>query len=208
MSKSLKILFVCSEMSPLAGTGGLAEVAGALPCALRKLGHDVRAALPFYRVIPRQSIGENLCECRAVLAGTEVLGALHEGQLSDEGLPLYLIEHRNFFDREHLYGENGSGYRDNVARFSFSVRLFLTDLKESAGSPILFTAMTGTWLYCPPISKLSIVKIHFGRTCRHSLQFIILLIRDNPRPMNCPLQVLVQTCSVQIALSIMAILTL
>src|SRR5256885_667291 len=48
VGKSLKILFVASECTPFAKTGGLADVAGALPKALKVLGHDVRVILPYY----------------------------------------------------------------------------------------------------------------------------------------------------------------
>lgn len=47
----MKILVVSVEVSPLAKVGGLADVAGALPKALHKLGHDVRIAMPLYRMI-------------------------------------------------------------------------------------------------------------------------------------------------------------
>lgn len=51
MPKSLKILFVSSEVDPFAKTGGLADVAGALPKTLAALGHEVRTVLPRYRSI-------------------------------------------------------------------------------------------------------------------------------------------------------------
>ena len=48
---SLKILFVSAELTPLAKVGGLADVAGSLPKALKHLGHDVRIAIPKYKQI-------------------------------------------------------------------------------------------------------------------------------------------------------------
>ena len=42
----MKILFVTPELAPWVKTGGLGDVAGALPAALRALGHDVRVLVP------------------------------------------------------------------------------------------------------------------------------------------------------------------
>jgi len=50
MTESLRVLFLASEAAPFAKTGGLADVAGSLPNALKKLGVDVRVGLPFYRM--------------------------------------------------------------------------------------------------------------------------------------------------------------
>ena len=47
----MKILFVASEVTPFAKTGGLADVASALPKALARLGHDVRIVMPKYRAV-------------------------------------------------------------------------------------------------------------------------------------------------------------
>ena len=47
----MKILFVSSEVVPFAKTGGLADVAGSLPKALKEIGHDVRVYMPRYKKV-------------------------------------------------------------------------------------------------------------------------------------------------------------
>ena len=56
-NKKLKILIAASEVVPYAKTGGLADVTGALPKALRKAGHDVRIVMPFYKQIDAEKCG-------------------------------------------------------------------------------------------------------------------------------------------------------
>ena len=52
MPAPIKVLFVSSEVAPYAKTGGLADVVGALPKALRALGMDVRVVMPLYAGMP------------------------------------------------------------------------------------------------------------------------------------------------------------
>ncbi len=56
MTVPLKVLFVASECAPFAKTGGLGEVIGALPPALRRQGVDVRVVMPLYADIPSRQL--------------------------------------------------------------------------------------------------------------------------------------------------------
>ncbi|AUX20574.1 glycogen synthase [Sorangium cellulosum] len=70
----LKILFVVSECVPFAKTGGLADVAGALPMALAAAGHDVRVVLPAYSVCKRY-LAHQAALAEALPEGTRPLAA-------------------------------------------------------------------------------------------------------------------------------------
>ena len=68
----LRILMAFSEVAPFAKTGGLADVAGALPSALSELGCDVRVVMPFYnrfieKIADKKLSVENL-SCRGYLS--------------------------------------------------------------------------------------------------------------------------------------------
>lgn len=118
----MKILFVASEVNPFAKTGGLADVAGALPRELRRLGHDVRIVMPFYRAVERSgaSIRKGRKSVEVTLEGRLCRGFLRQTQLGD--IPVYLIEQREFFGREFLYGPPDGDYSDNPQRFAYFCR--------------------------------------------------------------------------------------
>jgi starch synthase len=67
MTDKLKILFLSPEAVPFAKTGGLGDVAGALPAALKQLGADVRLVLPLYR-----TVREGDFEMRPLLHGLKI----------------------------------------------------------------------------------------------------------------------------------------
>ncbi len=120
MDKALKILFLSPEAVPFAKTGGLADVAGALPAALKGLGNDVRLILPLYRVVregdfPMRSVVEAL---EAPLGREKLVARILKTETED-GVPVYLIQREDLYDRPNLYGNEIGDYYDNLERFTF-----------------------------------------------------------------------------------------
>jgi len=118
----LNILIAASEVVPFAKSGGLADVAGALPKALRTLGHDVRVVMPRYYVVDRERYALKRLEgSLGVPMGSmgEAWGAVYEGILPGSDVPVYFIEHEGFFGRKGLYDDEGFSYGDNDSRFIF-----------------------------------------------------------------------------------------
>jgi starch synthase len=122
MATPLKVLFVTSECAPFAKTGGLGEVIGALPKALRRHGLDVRVIMPLYAGMPWQHF-EPL---EGILSVPMWFGTAHArvrlGRLPHSAVPVYFVEHHRYFDRPHLYGAPSEAYPDNLERFAFLSR--------------------------------------------------------------------------------------
>ncbi len=123
MAQRLRVLLVASEASPFAKTGGLGDVAGALPRALRALGHDVRVLIPRYRGVERHAAAIRTIVPRLeVPVGDRRVGAALLGTETSGGVPVYFLEQDQYFDREGLYGEGDADYADNCERFVFFCR--------------------------------------------------------------------------------------
>ena len=122
MDKSLKILLVASEAVPFAKVGGLADVAGALPKALRQLGHDAKLALPRYGRINEAEFGlTEVLEPLPVPVGSDYESASISESVV-EGMPAYLVGNDRYFGREEVYG-----YDDDGERFVFFCRAYIKD---------------------------------------------------------------------------------
>lgn len=121
----LNILIAASEVVPFAKTGGLADVAGALPKALRALGHDVRIVMPRYYIVDREKYNLQLMKGElGIPMGVmgEMWAGVYEGRLPSTDIPIYFIDHEGYFGRSGLYDDNGEGFRDNDNRFIFFSR--------------------------------------------------------------------------------------
>lgn len=112
----LKVLIISSEAAPFAKSGGLGDVVGSLPKALKDLGVDVRVVIPKYKTIPEK-----------YFQGIRYLGAF-ETHLSwrkqkagilykDWDFPVYFIENDYYFGRDGYYG-----YNDDFERFAYFSR--------------------------------------------------------------------------------------
>ena len=114
----MKIAMIASEVVPFAKTGGLADVAGALPLVLEDCGQDVIIIMPRYKCVTQ---------------GKFKLGRVSKDVSSatiGKNIKVYFIENDLYFNRDSLYVDKGGDYKDNLERFAYFCRRALDLLKE------------------------------------------------------------------------------
>lgn len=114
----MKVVFASSEVFPFAKTGGLADVCGALPIALEKLGIDVTVFLPHFRFIDAAKFGVE-----------RVNNQLSRATIG-QNIDVFFIENNLFFGREGIYGDTYGDYGDNLQRFQFFSLKVLEVIKQ------------------------------------------------------------------------------
>ncbi|MBV8273484.1 MAG: glycogen synthase GlgA [Cupriavidus sp.] len=115
---TLRQLLVASEIYPLAKTGGLADVCGALPKAIARLGIDVRLMMPAYpEALARLVAPRHIADLACLLPGVSV--RVVEGSMPDSGLRIWLVDCPELFDRPGTpyQDPNGCEWEDNALRF-------------------------------------------------------------------------------------------
>ena len=118
MASKKNILFAVSEFAGIVKTGGLADVAGALAPFMRDMGHDIRVVMPAYTEALKALATDVVAKGEVRLNAFSPLGfAIRQGEYG--GVPIYLIEHDHYFDREGIYSYGGEGFDDNAERFAF-----------------------------------------------------------------------------------------
>jgi starch synthase len=134
----MRVVFAASECVPYVKTGGLADVIGALPAELARLGHEVCVYLPFYRHVQTKVKQRNVI-IRSLTIPFEYYnrfvtildGGLHEG------VQFYFVDSPELFDREYIYATPTGDYADNWERFGLFCRAVLESTKQ-IGVPDIF----------------------------------------------------------------------
>ena len=143
----LRVLVASSEVVGFAKTGGLADVAGALPRALARRGHQVAVVMPYYHAVrkaglPVEKTGATL---PVPMADRVLASRLLRARLPNSDVPVYLVEHPPFFERDErpghgLYQQSMPGgyksdYLDNAERFTFFCRAVLETVPHLGFTP-------------------------------------------------------------------------
>lgn len=120
----MKLLYTAFECAPFFKTGGLGDVAGALPKALQKKGIQTIVVLPYFTFMPERY----KVNCQDVLSFTLTVGWRKQycgiKSLDFNGVRYYFVDNLYYFDRDQIYG-----YSDDVERFAF-FQLAVIELME------------------------------------------------------------------------------
>lgn len=169
----MKILYVSSEIAPFSRTGGLGDVAGSLPVALSELGAEVIVATPKYQDVNQEAfrLTDTGIDFQVEISDRSEAGHAWLGRLGDS-IPVYLITHDHYFNREGYYGNEHGDYVDNAERFIFFSRAVLELMIKLGEKPDIIhcndwqTAMIPLYLKtkyngCPNFSEVgTVMTVH------------------------------------------------
>jgi starch synthase len=111
-----RILMITSEAAPFAKTGGLADVLGALPPALAKLGEEVAVVMPRYGTV-RLDGSTRISDAMRIPVGPNAFTVAID-QVEREGVRYLFVDCPPLYARAGIYGEGGVAYVDNHIRFA------------------------------------------------------------------------------------------
>jgi uncharacterized membrane protein YbhN (UPF0104 family) len=161
----VRILFPASEVDPYSKTGGLADVAGSLPLALARRGHEVRVVTPRYRVVDASKLEHTTRRFTLEFPFGPIEVTTFEAR-PHERLTQVFLEVPALFDRAGLYGERGD-YPDNARRF--------TTLAVGALNPLLDrrpAAVIGPWVISGGWLSFASVVLRFVLTVGAALALV------------------------------------
>ncbi|MBV9493052.1 MAG: glycogen synthase [Acidobacteria bacterium] len=142
----MRIVFATAEVSPIAKTGGLGDVCGSLPKALRELGHEVVIFMPMYRQA-REWFAKNNVEPeplgeRFMLSWADWTTDIRFFRTSLPGtdIPLVLTENQFLFERPHIYSPRPDGSDDYLERYTIFCRAVINACERFQFAPDILHA--------------------------------------------------------------------
>jgi len=128
----MRIAHLASEVMPFSKTGGLADVAGALPPALAALGHEVTVVAPGHRPTLKDTLpGEPRGEVSALGLSARLNVLMHRG------VRVVLLDCPTLYVRPALYSLPDGDFPDNSVRFAFFARAALAALAKLGGVEVV-----------------------------------------------------------------------
>jgi starch synthase len=152
--EKLNILFAASEVVPYAKTGGLADVAGALPKAIKELGHNIIVVMPRYYEVDTSKL-QKLEAPLGVPMGVmgELWASVYKATLANSEVPIYFIDYEEYFGRSGLYEDQNGEFGDNDKRFIFFSKAALQLCKQLHFTPDIIHANDWHTAAMPLLSK-------------------------------------------------------
>lgn len=135
MADNVQVLFVTSEIYPFSKTGGLADVLGALPLALRDKGISTAVITPLYGRLSTSGYQLRLVteDCPVGYPWPETTAEIYEADY--DGMPVYFVFRGEYFDRRYYYNTHAGDYFDNCERFNFFCRAVLEWTRRMGKAP-------------------------------------------------------------------------
>lgn len=170
------ILFATSEIYPYSKTGGLGDVMGALPLTLHRMGINTAVITPFYGRLKTAGFGVHLMhsDCPVGYPWPPVTTDIYVSDF--HGMPVYLVERGEFFDRREYYNTHKGDYFDNCERFIFFCRAIMEWARLLETPPAVIHAHDWQTALVPALLNFWRQGDHFWRDTRsvltiHNLAF-------------------------------------
>jgi starch synthase len=154
----VKIAFVTPELGSLVRRTSLAELADALPKALRQQGSDVRVFMPWSQDVSDDALEEVSRQGEVIVSDSIAAERfeIHCGRLGD--VPVYLLDNSALFGTRHPYGNQEGPYPDNWRRYALFARAVLESLSVIDFAPDILHCVDWTTGMIPVLRQIDYVE--------------------------------------------------
>lgn len=126
----MKIVMAAAECAPFAKAGGLADVMGALPKELSRLGHEITVIIPKYSIISSEYTAEFILKETIEMSFKGQRHSFRVFEFKQAGVTYLFVEKDDYFKRDHIYGQS-----DDAERYAFFNRSVLEIIQQQQQQP-------------------------------------------------------------------------